>query len=210
MSTSVSSERFRQCSIAGCGGNSHYAVGGVKGYCIAHYNRFIRHGDPNGGGTSKGELLRWIHDVALNHVGDDCLAWPYNKGGAGYGKIKVSGMEISAPRYVCILAHGEPPTPKHEAAHSCGKGHEACVAPSHLSWKTPAENQADRVEHGTHKRGERQWMAKLTESNVREILLLKGVETRRNLAEKFGVSYHTISDIYAGRNWAWLHQETTP
>lgn len=50
---------------------------------------------------------------------------------------------------MCQKAHGDPPSPKHDAAHSCGRGHEGCVNPNHLSWKTKKQNQADRITHGT-------------------------------------------------------------
>lgn len=192
------------CSLSGCIGNAHYSAGGSKGYCRSHYLRHLQHGDPTGGRTPRGELLRWVREVALKHVGDECLTWPYTKGSNGYGKIRVNGKELCASRYVCILVHGDPPTPQHEAAHSCGKGNEGCTTPNHLSWKTPAENQADRVKHGTHRRGERNKGAKLTEEAVREIIALKGVEPLRKLAVRFGVSTWTVEDIHRGRNWAWL------
>lgn len=189
----------RLCSIDGCG-KSHKA----KGCCHAHYLRLLRHGDPLGGGTSKGELLRWIHEVAIHHVGDDCLHWPYGNYGNGYGQFTIHGKKVGAHRYVCELAHGEAPTPDHDAAHSCGKGHEGCIAPDHLEWKTTAENMADKLVHDTHQRGERQWNAKLTEDNAREIIGLKGVESLTSLAARFGVARQTIYNIHAGRTWNWV------
>lgn len=189
--------KSRLCSIDGCG-KPHDS----KGYCKAHYHRLSRHGDPLGGGTSHGEPLRFIHEVAIRHAGAECLTWPFGKNADGYGKIHINGKLVGTHRYVCELVHGAPPTPSHEAAHSCGKGHEACIAPEHLSWKTPAENEADKLEHGTHNRRERHGLAKLTESQAREILAMKGKETKRDLAERFGVSYHAVYDIHNGRRWA--------
>ncbi|MGZ2449562.1 hypothetical protein ACVIRO_002316 [Rhizobium ruizarguesonis] len=189
----------RICSIPKCG-NTHYA----KGYCNAHYKRLKKHGGPLAGGTSRGEPLRWILEVALHHTGDECLIWPFGKDGGGYGQIWIDGKVAITSRYICELVNGAPPTPEHEAAHSCGKGHETCVSPIHMSWKTPAENAADRLIHGTHGRGERSAHAKLTESEAREILALKGIEKQVNLAKRFMVSQMTISRIQAGRKWAWL------
>jgi hypothetical protein len=134
-------KKLKSCSICG---KPHEA----KGYCRSHYERLFRYGDPQGGRTSRGEPLRFIQEVALQHTSDECLTWPYGKARDGYGMVWIDGRKVIASRYVCKRAHGAPPTPKHEAAHSCGKGHEACIAQGHLSWKTPAENAADKLVHG--------------------------------------------------------------
>lgn len=158
--------------------------------------------------TPHGELLRFIHEVALQHEGNDCLKWPFGRGPAGYGgTVIIDGKKFLVSRYICELVNGPPPTPKHEAAHSCGKGHEGCIAPEHLEWKTHTENMADTILHGTHNRGERHGCVKLTEAAVREILALKGIETQSKLAARFGVDPSTISYIHAGRRWAWLSEE---
>jgi hypothetical protein len=193
---------FGGCACKGCCKPHHR-----KGYCNGHYQRLLKYGDPLGGGTSKGELLRWIREVALRHTGYECLAWPFTKDSGGYGRVSIDGKKVAVSRYVCELVHGAPPTPEHEAAHSCGKGHDGCISPIHLDWKTPAQNQADRLVHGTSNSGERNGCSKLTEAAVREIIALKGVGYQRNLAARFGVSPQAISDIQAGRRWAWLSEE---
>lgn len=191
----------RICSIPECG-KPHKG----HGYCPAHHYRFIRHGDPLGGRTPEGEPMRFIHEVAVHHTGEECLTWPFGKDRDGYATISIDNKKVGAHRYVCKLANGAPPTPEHDAAHSCGRGHEACISPIHLGWKTKAENQADRIVHGTHQRGERNAQAKLTEAAAREIIKLKGVETQVNLAKRFKVASQTISNIHAGRKWAWLSE----
>ncbi|MBB3521072.1 hypothetical protein [Rhizobium sp. BK456] len=191
----------RICSISDCGKRRH----GSR-YCRAHYDRLRKYGDPLGGGTFQGEPLRFIHEVALHHVGDDCLTWPFGRNTSGYGQVWNGGKPFVVSRYVCELVHGAPPTPEHEAAHSCGKGSQGCISPGHLSWKTPADNNADRLLHGTHNRGERSGVAKLTEVDVLEIIALKGKETQTKLAKRFGVAIGTIANIHVGRNWAWLSE----
>lgn len=191
----------RACSISGCRNPYH-----SKGYCWSHYYRLLRHGDPLGGRTPDGEPMRFIHEVAIHHVGDECLIWPFGKNSAGYGTVRVDGKMVIATRYVCELVHGEPPTPEHQAAHSCGKGHEGCISPIHLSWKTPAENKADELIHGTRNRGERCGKSRLTEAEAREILALKGAESLRAIGVRFGVSRNTASQIHTGRTWAWLKE----
>lgn len=188
------------CSILDCVKASH-----AKGFCRAHYDRLRTYGDPLGGApvrATPGELLRFIHDVALLHTSDQCLIWPFRKNRDGYGTLKVDGKMTRANRYVCGLVKGSPPTPKHEAAHSCG--HESCISPIHLSWKTRTENEADKIAHGTRLRGEQHPQAKLTEADVRKILALKGIESQPKLAKRFGVSPMTVCRIHAGRKWAWM------
>ncbi|WP_143535381.1 hypothetical protein [Rhizobium sp. N122] len=196
---------LRLCSIPDCGNARK-----TKCYCNAHYKRLRRHGNPLGGRTRtpNGELLPWIHEVALHHTGTDCLTWPFGRGATkDYGMLRVDDKMVYTHRYICELVHGSPPTPDHDAAHSCGKGHEGCVAPGHLDWKTRAENVADTLVHGTRNRGERNGQAKLTEADVRIIIALNGTETRCKMADRFGVSSRAIADIHRGRRWAWLSEQ---
>ncbi|MBX5143268.1 hypothetical protein HJB79_31670 [Rhizobium lentis] len=192
----------RLCSIPDCGKPLL-----AKGCCAAHYYRLTKHGDPLGGRTPPGEPLRFVNEVAMTHATNECLLWPFAKKGAGYGTIWIDGRLVGTHRYICERVHGAPPTPDHDAAHSCG--HEGCVNPHHLEWKTAAENMADKLIHGTHHRGERNPQAKLTEAEAREIISLKGLESKVALAERFGVSTGTIGDIHRGRNWSWLIDATT-
>lgn len=195
---------FKACSVDGCNGNARYTELGRKGFCCAHYKRFRRHGAPLGGATSPGDLLKFIKEIALKYQGSDCLIWPYSKGGAGYGHLSVDGKDITASRYVCELAHGAPPTPEHEAAHSCGNGHLGCVTKGHLSWKTSKENKADMLIHGTHNRGDRHYGAKFTEAQVLEIRRLKGIKSQRAIAAEYGVTRGAIDGVHRGKTWGWL------
>jgi len=87
--------------------------------------------------------------------GYECLIWPYaktNKGyGVGYGRTKINGRKQIVSRIICEAVRGAPPTPRHEAAHSCGNGHLGCCTKRHLFWKTPEENWEDRRRHGRHR-----------------------------------------------------------
>jgi len=70
-----------------------------------------------------------------------------------------------------------------------------------LVYGTNAENQADRILHGTSNRGERHGNHRLTEQQVLEIYARRA---ERGLAGEFGVSVETISAIRTGRAWGWL------
>ena len=134
------------CIVNGC---NNLSARWRLGYCGAHYKRWYRHGDPLSGGTPKRELQRYLADVVLKFVGEECLEWPYTQNGVGYGQIRKGHKKLLVSRIVCEAVNGPPPTPQHEVAHNCGRGHLGCCNPQHLRWATRAENQADRRIHGT-------------------------------------------------------------
>ncbi len=186
------------CSVSACGKPVHNG----RGWCRAHYMRWRAHGSPTAGSTPKGAAPKFLQDVVLPYTGDDCLAWPYSKDRYGRGQIGIGGKRLYVHRIVCEELYGPPPSSRHHAAHSCGKGHLGCVNPVHLRWATPAENNADKLMHGTHNRGERCGTAKLTEAQVRQIRASEGKSSQRALAEKFGVSTTSIHLILNRTNWA--------
>jgi hypothetical protein len=193
-------KREKYCSIPDCG-KPHYG----NGLCCAHNARLKRYGDTSFTRSApNGEPARFFSEVVLPYDGDDCLAWPHGTTDSGYGVLTFNGKKVYAHRLVCEAAHGPAPTPRHEAAHSCGNGHLACVTKKHLSWKTRTENEADKLNHGTRYRGSQHVNAKLTEDDVRQIRAMIGTVTYKKIAEQFGVSIETISGINAGRSWAWL------
>lgn len=189
------------CSVDDCGKSAKRA-----GLCLAHYERKRRHGDPLAGGAPraiKGDPYRFYREVVLPYSGDDCLTWPYSRSVGGYGRGWLDGAMRFVHRLACEEVNGAPPTPKHQASHTCGNGHLGCVNPRHLRWKTPKANTADRIIHGTHNRGERHNMSKLTESDVMEIMAMKNKESQKSIAEMFCVSRGTISKIHRGVSWGW-------
>ncbi len=150
-----------------------------------------------------GEPLKWIKE-RIAFSGDECLIWPFARSRKGYGKVRFNGSIINAHRVMCILAHGDAPY-KHEAAHTCGKGHIGCVNPKHLLWKTSTDNHADMVLHGTRLLGEKHKRSKLTESEVREIrsLAATGIKSEA-LASKYSVSSRAVRFVVNRISWAWL------
>lgn len=161
--------------------------------------------------TRHGEPLRWLEDV----LGDpsiwshgECILWPYSVSGCGYGDVRVNGRNRRVHRLVCERIHGPAPDLKTDAAHDCGA--RVCVNPLHLRWATPAENQADRLRHGTLARGERQGSAKLSSDDVREIRRLTGAPSgmsQREIADRYGVDRTTVSGILHRRSWSWLDDD---
>lgn len=172
--------------------------------CHSHYKLWLRYGDPRARRAApRGGAEAWIREHA-DYEGDDCLIWPYSRFRNNYGKAEYQGKTTSAARLMCTIAHGPPPTQQLEAAHSCGRGHDACVNPKHLRWATKKENAADRAIHGTECRGSERHNTKLTEEAVREIRALLGTQTQASIADKYGVNFTVISAIKRGKTWRWL------
>lgn len=127
----------------------------------------------------------WLR-AHIDHDGDDCLTWPYGLDDKGYAQVVCFDRIRKAHRVMCELVNGIPPTPKHQASHTCGNGSRGCVNPKHLEWKTNSENQRDRRKHGTHLGGIGT-RTRLTPAQIAEIRSLNGVLSKVKIAEKFGV-----------------------
>lgn len=140
--------------------------------------------------------LKWIL-AHSTYEGEGCLIWPFSRCTAGYGQFSNENNLYLSHRYMCTLVHGEPPTDRHETAHSCGN--RACVNHRHLSWKTPAGNQLDRRQHGTNTKAGGRW--RLTPEQVAEIRQLKRKELPVVVASRFGVTESNIRQIWDGKIW---------
>lgn len=100
-----------------------------------------------------------------------------------------------AHRFMCQQTHGEPPSPEHHAAHSCGN--RRCVNPKHLSWKTQRANQLDRRTHGTNNKTK----TKITQLQAEQIRQLKGIEIPPETAAKYGITESNVKLIQEGKTW---------
>jgi hypothetical protein len=181
------------CAVAACGKPFY-----CKGYCTSHYQRFMKYGDPTGHHVSP---LRPFVEKAVSYTGDECLIWPFGKTKAGYGMLRINGVNVTAHSAVCRLANGDPAHGQ-EVRHLCGV--RACVAPRHLVWGTRKENMNDKAGHGTAPRGDSNGHAKLTEADVRWIREFGATLPRKEVAERFGVSPQLIGKVVLGRVWNWL------
>jgi hypothetical protein len=189
----------RICKIDGCI-KKHKA----RGFCKTHYKRLMNHGSPHIGMGPNGFVQDWLLEHAI-HDGNECLIWPYASSSTGYPVINWQKYKTrSATRIMCEMAHGLPPSPKHQCAHSCGNGHNGCINPQHLRWATPKENNADQLVHGTRPRGSSRPNAKLNEASVAAArdAYSRHEKNSIELANELGVSQSTISAILNRRTWA--------
>lgn len=193
------------CTAGGCS-----APVRCKGLCKVHYKRLQCHGDANATVRPKGPPRDKINDflkMAVSYQGYDCLFWPFQTKEVRKNRITLKfgeKMQVVS-RYVCELAHGAPPVESYDAAHSCGNGHLNCMNARHLRWATKAENQADRLIHGTDIRGEKSPSAVLNRDDVMEIRRrLAAGETDWAIAGIYAVSRTCIQPIKHRRSWGWL------
>ncbi len=90
--------------------------------------------------------------------------------------------------------------PNEHVCHRCDN--PICVNPSHFFIGTHKDNMRDMASKNRVSHGERHWNRKLSGEKAQHIKQLyeKGV-TVKALAEKFGISRQSITDITHGRTW---------
>lgn len=193
--------RLTPCSVENCEKRAK-----KRGFCEAHYRKFLKWGDPTAG-YSQGAAAAWI-EANASFNGDECLQWPFGMMARSVGTCVFRGRKMLGTRAMCEAAHGPAPTPKHEAAHNCGKGHLGCCNPKHLRWATHYDNHQDRWEHGTQLLGEKAPAAKLTREKVHKIRrLADNGKSYEMLADLFDVSSAEIGRIAKRKRWGWLPEE---
>lgn len=125
----------------------------------------------------------------------------------GYPSVSlwVNGRRHAAKihRLVAEAFHGPRPSPLHEVAHNNGDPTDNRAA--NLRWATRAENHADKIQHGTHNRGHRHGLSKLTIEQIRwaEERRKEGVYVK-DIAAALGVGYGTITKALRRESWSWL------
>lgn len=120
----------------------------------------------------------------------------------GYPLVLLFGRGKADGRIVHRLV-AETFLPDGRSALHCEVGHldgnRANAAAANLKWVSKVENHSHRRAHGTHPSGEKHPRAKLTEAQVRKIRTRYA--TSAVIAADFGISRHTVFDIWCGRRW---------
>lgn len=102
-------------------------------------------------------------------------------------------------RIVIVAFKGPPVDERNNVNHLNGIKSDNSV--SNLEWVTPFENSAHAVKNDLIAHGDLHGKAKLTESQVREIILRATRESNEGLAREYGVKASTIRDIVNGKTW---------
>lgn len=176
--------QVRQLRAEGCG---YREIGRQLGISHNTVSRILRDGDPP-----------TLHErMDSNYVRDasGCWLWVGPKFTHGYGVLNVGKQKTLAHRAMYERFIGPIPQGLF-VCHRCDV--PACVNPAHLFLGTQADNMADMTAKGrgikNRRRGLYHHNATLTDAQVRAIrkAYAKGGVSQQQLADKYGVSQHTI------------------
>lgn len=142
---------------------------------------------------------------------NECWEWQAASAN-GYGSFRVgskrdgTGRAVNAHRLAWELHNGRKLRRGKVIAHKPTVCHNRlCCNPAHLREATQRANQRDRWEDGTHTRGVRHGMSKLTESQVLEMRTLRASGlVFRIIAAKFGVALSTAHQVCTNKRWRHL------
>jgi len=143
-------------------------------------------------------------------IGELSECWEYqrNRDWRGYGRIRnpITGKKgTGAHRIAWIITMGEI-SDGMQVLHKCDN--PPCCNPAHLWLGTPSDNMWDSAKKGRKSKkhrcqlfGDDHWGSKLTDRDVDEIKqkYIPGVITQSALAEEYGVSNQSISQILSGK-----------
>lgn len=189
----------RLCSVEGCS-----RVSRANSFCNGHYKRMRRYGDPLGGGTVRGDPMKWLLDVAMAFEGDDCLEFPYAKLNCGYGAINDNGSVRTTSNFICEKAHGPAPEDgRYEAAHSCGN--RPCCNKRHIRWATPLENTNDKRHHGRIPFGA--LMSRFSDDDCLDMIRMRRRgDVLSRISAKYDTDPRTVSRIVNGQSRHYLQE----
>lgn len=198
------------CAVDGCD-----KLRERRQWCIAHYKRWKRHGDPLAGGTPQrtGFTLDEIldHELARARRDDNgCLIAQCCIGAQGYAVISRGRKRYTVPRLILQRKLRRKLSQKEVTRHTCDV--RACIEPEHLIPGTQADNTDDMMKRGRHNPacayGEDQGSSKLTEEEVIEMRNRYAdspvLGMKKKLAEEYGVSQTTAGRIINEKGWRHL------
>jgi hypothetical protein len=116
--------------------------------------------------------------------------------GIGYKKVRAENHEMYAHQLSDFMARGERP-PDTVLLHTCDRPN--CINPDHIKRGTHAENVADKMRKGRHRKGVTMPNSLLTDEIIREVLL--SPLTFAQCSVKYNVSRGAIHNIRSGRSW---------
>jgi hypothetical protein len=191
------------CCIKGCD-----APGVCGGLCYTHHRRNVRYGSPI---ATKNAAWRWLRLsdgqrfwIQVEKT-ETCWLWKGGLDKDGYPLFKASIDGVThtrGHRYSYHLHKGRIPFSL-SVCHSCDT--PACIRPDHFFLGTNRQNHADKMAKGRQRgpgQGEKHFAAKLTERQAKAILL--DARPHSWIANEYGVTTGTVSDIKCRRSWGHL------
>lgn len=133
-----------------------------------------------------------------------CWEWVGSLRKDGYGQIHIGSRPNRVNTRVHCLGYSLLISPVPDGLcvlHKCDN--RRCWNPGHLWLGTRKQNQADMKQKGRAARGSRNASAKLSRSDISEILRLRSIGLKQvDVAARFGVQQSLISMIETGKIWA--------
>ena len=130
----------------------------------------------------------------------DCKEHNYSTSSSGYSNTTVNGVWTTRHKKAWEEYAGFKVPNGGVVRHSCHN--KKCIEPTHLTLGTAKQNTEDSVNFGLMSHGDRHPMRKLTSTYVQEIKFLLSAGFRHDvIAEVYGVSRVTITDINTGKTW---------
>lgn len=129
-------------------------------------------------------MFHW--ELLRVYNGTNCLLWKkciLN----GYPRVTLCGQTVWAHIMACTIGNNYVRPDGMHAAHNCGQTH--CVNSTHLSFKTPEDNMADKIIHKTNS-------SKLSSEQVAEIRKRNANgETNVSIAKIYSINPSYVSNI---------------
>lgn len=140
---------MKRCSVTSCDKEVR-----TREYCVTHYHRVLRNGDPHTTkrtltGTPLEERLtpdKWVH--VDRGLGSPCWEWVKHRNQDGYGLIKYNNKSLKLHRVMYERAYGPIPVGK-SVLHRCDN--PPCSNPGHLFVGTQADNIRDMCSKGRNR-----------------------------------------------------------
>lgn len=130
---------------------------------------------------------------------DSCWIWKGSCDQGGYGQFETREKYARhAHRFSYFLHYGEIPNGMC-VCHSCDN--PSCVNPTHLFLGTNLDNINDRQKKFRQAMGLSQGLAKLKESDIKEIRNLANTTSRRKIGKLFNVAMSTINAVVQRKTW---------
>lgn len=172
------------------------AIPDFPGYEVSDQGRvqsFVK----NRGGRLPGRVILSVpRRILVPHIAKD-----------GYARVKLYDRTIAVHKLVLNVFAGIRPVGK-EARHKDGKKENNKL--KNLKWDTPKNNNADKVKHGTHNRGECHLLARLSEKDILRMYKLfeKGNNTDSKIGKLFGIDdYRYVWSVRTGKSWKYLFKK---
>ena len=119
----------------------------------------------------------------------------------GYVRFKIrsdgKSRNYSAHQLVAVAFLGDCPPDKDQVAHWDGNPGNNHV--SNLRWATAADNTADKIRHGNHRKGNK----KFSDDDIRGIRKMRNGGARyADIMDKYRTTKSNLSSILSGATWS--------